>query len=106
MLFQVRGRFPKKIWQSLIAFAIKRRAPPPLLMDMISLYFLPHFFLLLLNLTYMKWILHLVSVKNITLSPLIWYFSWLKIDILRLVRLLTAIVSPDKGHLNYNVYTI
>ena len=40
-------------------------APPPL-MAQISIHFLPHFFLLQLNLTYMKGTLHLVPVKNIT----------------------------------------
>ena len=70
---------------------------PPLLMDIISIYFLPHFFLLQLNLSYMKRILHLVSVKNITFKS---SYNWFTIDILRLVRPLTAIFSSVQGHLS------
>ena len=58
-------------------------APPPL-MAQISIHFLPHFFLLQLNLTYMKQILHLVSVKNITFK------SSSNIDTLWQLRPLTA----------------
>ena len=72
-----------------IEFSIKRQTPPPL-MDKISIHFLPHFFLIQLNLTYIKRILHLVSVKNITFkSP----HKWFKIDNLGRLRLLTAIFS-------------
>ena len=49
-------------------------------------FFYPTFFLLQLNPTYMKRILHLVSVKNITFKS----SKWLKIHILRLLQLLTA----------------
>ena len=42
------------------------RATETPLMEQISIYFYPTFFLLQLNLTYMKPILHLVSDKNIT----------------------------------------
>ena len=38
----------------------------------------------------MKWILHLVPVKNITFKS---SYNWFKIDIFRLVRLLTAIFT-------------
>ena len=55
----------------LMTFAIKRRTPLPLNGTFFHPFFYPTFFLLQLNLTYMKWILNLVSVKKITLSPLI-----------------------------------
>jgi len=71
-----------------IEFSIKRQTPP--LMNKISIHFLPHFFLMQLNLTYIKRILHLVSVKNITFkSP----HNWFKIDNLGRLRPLTAIFS-------------
>ena len=38
----------------------------------------------------MKRILHLVPVKNIIFKP---FYNWFKIDILRLLRLLTAIFT-------------
>ena len=63
----LKGRVKK--WKFLIAFAIKSQTPappPPPFMALISIHFLRHFFLLQLNLTYIKRILHLVSVKNIT----------------------------------------
>ena len=63
-----------------MAFAIWLRTPPPTLMAQISIHLLPHTFLLQLNPTYMKRILHLVSVKNITF----------KIDIHQQLQLLTA----------------
>ena len=47
----------------------------------------PTFFLLQLNPTYMKRILHLVSVKNITFKS---SYNWLKIDIHQQLRPLTA----------------
>ena len=66
-----KGMVNKK-WKFKMAFAIRRRTPlPPPLMAQITIHFLPHFFLLQLNPAYMKRILDLVSVKNITLSPLI-----------------------------------
>ena len=49
--------------------------------------FLPHLFLLQLNPTYMKRILHLVSVKNITFQS---SYNWFKIDIHQQLRPLTA----------------
>ena len=60
-------------------------------MELISIHFYPTFFLLQLNLTFIKRILHLVSVKNITFKS---SYNCFKIDILRLVRPLTAIFSP------------
>ena len=48
--------------------------------------------------TYIKRILHLVSVKNITYKS---SYNWLQIDILRLLRPLTAIFSHVQNHLNY-----
>ena len=50
---------------------------------LISLHFLPHFFLLQLNPTYMKRILHLVSVKNITFKS---SYNWFKINIHQQLR--------------------
>ena len=47
----------------------------------------PHFFLFQVNLTYMKRILHLVPVKNFTFKS---SYNWFKIDILWLLRPLTA----------------
>ena len=67
---QIREGFKKTKWKFLMAFAIKRRTPSPPLMALISIHFFL-FFLLQLNLTYMKRILHLVSVKNITFISLI-----------------------------------
>ena len=50
--------------------------PPPLpLMEQISSHFLANFFLLQLNPTYMKLIVHLVSVKNIDFRP---SYNWFK----------------------------
>ena len=69
-----------------MAFAIRRRPLPPL-MALISIHFLPHFFLLQLNPTNMKRILHLVPLKISFLSLLL---IGSNIDILRLLRLLTA----------------
>ena len=81
-----------------MAFAIKRQAPNG---TNFHPFFYPTFFLLQLNPTYMKRILHLVSVKNITFKS---SYNWFKIDILRPVWPLTAIFSPVKGHLNYYYY--
>ena len=53
--------------------------------------------------TYMKRILHLVSVKNNTFES---SYNWFKVDILRLVRPLTAIFGPAQGHLNYYIYVV
>ena len=63
--------------------------------------FLPHFFLLQLNPTYMKRNLNLVSVKNITFKS---SYNRFKIDILRLLRPPTAIFSHVHSHLNYYIY--
>ena len=64
-------------------FFIRLRTPAPPLMNIISRHFLPHFFLLQLNPTYMKRILHLVSVKNITFKS---SYNWFKIDIHQQLR--------------------
>ena len=71
-----------------MTFAIKRRPPHP------------PFFLSQLNLTCMKQILHLVSVNNITFKS---SYNWFKIDILMLVRPLTAIFSPVQDLLKYYI---
>ena len=57
-----------------MAFAMKRRTSP--LMALISIYFF-YFFLMQLNLTYIKRILHMVPVKIIILKP---SYNWFKID--------------------------
>ena len=65
-----------------MVFAIKRRPPPPTpLMAQISRHFFTPLFSLQLNLTYMKHMLHLVSVKIITFKS---SYDLFKIDILRL----------------------
>ena len=51
----------------------------------------------------MKQILHLDSVKNVTFKS---SYNWFKINILRLVLPLTAILSPVQGHLNSYEYII
>ena len=56
-----------------MAFVIKRRTPP--LMALVSIHFYPTFFLLQLNPTDMKRILHF---KNITFKS---SYNWFKIDI-------------------------
>ena len=66
-------------------FSIKRRTPLPPLVDIISIHFLPTFFLLQLNPTYMKRILHLV--KNITFKS---SNNWFKVYIHQQLRPLTA----------------
>ena len=68
-----KGNIPPKNLEIFIAFAIKRRTPP--LKALISIHFLPHFFLLQLNLTYMKPILQLVPVKVIILKS---SYNWFK----------------------------
>ena len=77
-----------------MAFAISRLTPPPL-MAQISIHFLLHFFLLQLNLTHMKWILHLVSVKNITFKS---SYNWFEIDI--------QLFSHVQSHVNHYIYII
>ena len=66
-------------------------------------FFTPLFFLLQLNLTFMKRILHLATVKNITFKS---SYNKFKIDILGLVWPLTAIISPVQGQLNFYIYII
>ena len=87
-----------KISKFTMAFAIRRRTPPPF-MTQIYIHFLTHFFSFTIE-SYicMKRILHLVSVKNIMSK---FSYNWFKIDILRLLRPLTAIFSHVHGHLNY-----
>ena len=81
-----------------MAFAIKRRPPPQ--MALISIHFLPHFFSFAIE-SYMKQILHLVSVKNITFKS---SYNWSKIDIRWLLRPPSAVFSSVQGHLNYYIY--
>ena len=52
-----------------------------------QIFFYPTSFLLQLNPTYMKRILHLASVKNITFKS---SYNWFKIDIHQQLRPLTA----------------
>ena len=67
-----------------MAFAIRRPTPPPLNGHNFQAFFTP-FFLLQLKPTYMKRILHLVSVKNITFKS---SYNWFKIDIHQQLRCL------------------
>ena len=71
------GRGSKKMenWKFNIAFAIGRRTPPPPPSHKFPDFFLPHFISLQLNPTYMKWILHLVSLRNIVLKS---SYNWFK----------------------------
>ena len=66
-----------------MVFAIRRR-PPPLNGTNFQTFFYPTFFLLQLNPTYMKRILHF---KNITFKS---SYNWFKIDIHQQLRPLTA----------------
>ena len=59
----------------------------PLMAQISRHFFYPTFFLLKLNPTYMKRILHLVSVKKITFKS---SYNWFKIDIHQQLRPLTA----------------
>ena len=67
-----------------MAFAIRGPTPPPLNGTNFQTFFYPTFFLLQLNPTYMKRILHF---KNITLKS---SYNWFKIDIHQQLRPLTA----------------
>ena len=67
-----------------MVFAIRRRPPPPLNGTNFQTFFYPTFFLLQLNPTYMKRILHF---KNITFKS---SYNWFKIDIHQQLRPLTA----------------
>ena len=69
-----------------MVFAI-RRQPPLLDGTNFQTFFYPTFFLLQLNPTYMKRILHLVPIKNIVVKS---SFNWFKIDIHQQLRPLTA----------------
>merc|ERR1712155_130235 len=67
-----------------MAFAIRRPTPPPPNGKISRNFFYPTFFLLQLNPTYMKRILHF---KNITFMS---SYNWFKIDIHQQLRPLTA----------------
>ena len=87
-MFPNKGRVPKKCW-FFMTFAIKRRPPLSPLHGTFSTHlFTPLFFCnWILYMIYMKRILHLVSVKNITFKS---SYNWLKIDIHQQLRPLTA----------------
>ena len=68
----LREGFKKSKWKFKMAFAIRRPTPPPLMAKFPDI-FLPHFFLLQLNPTYMKQILHF---KNITFTS---SYNWFKV---------------------------
>ena len=68
-------------------FSIRRRTPPSLNGHNFQTFFYPTFFLLQFNPTYMKRILHKVSVKNITFKS---SYDWFKIDIHQQLQPLTA----------------
>ena len=73
-----------------MTFGIKRQTPLPLFMALFPPIFYPTFILLQLNLTYIKRISQLFSVKTITLKS---SYNWFKIDILRLLQPPTAIFT-------------
>ena len=76
--------------------------PPLPLMAKISRHFLPHFFFLLqLNPTYIKRILLLVSVKNITFKS---FYNWLKIDIFQNMLMARETPPPFMANAILNVY--
>ena len=83
----LREVFKETKWNLLMEFSIKRQTP--LNEHNFHPFFPPTFFLPQLNLTYMKRILHLVPVKIFILKS---FYNWVKIDILRLVRLRPAIL--------------
>ena len=80
----IREGFKKSKWKFKMAFAIRRQPPPPLNGTNFQTFFYTTFFLLQLNPTYMKRILHL---KNITFKS---SYNWFKIDIHQQIRPLTA----------------
>ena len=86
-MFSVKGRCQIIKLKFKMVFAIRRRPPPapPLNGHNVQTFFYPTFFLLQLNPTYMKRILHLVSVKNITFKS---SYNWFKIDIHQQLRCL------------------
>ena len=65
--------------------------------------FYPTFFLLQLNPKYMKRILHLVSVKNITFKS---SYDWFRIDNRRLLRPLTAVLTCSWSSQQLYIHTI
>ena len=69
------------------------------LMALLATHFLPHFFHLQLNLTY---ILHLVSVKYITFKS---SYNWFKIDIHQQLRPLTANYLAMLKVISTTIYT-
>ena len=89
------GNIPKKIYgNSLWLLPLGVWHPPSPLIHFL------HYFLLQLNLTFMKLILHLFPVKTIIFKS---SYNWFKIDILRLHRLSTAMFSHVHSHLNYYI---
>merc|ERR1711952_343318 len=79
----IREGFKKSKWKFKMAFAIRRPTPPPLMAKFPDIFY-PTFFLLQLNPTYMKRILHF---KNITFKS---SYNWFRIDIHQQLQLLTA----------------
>ena len=81
----LRDRRKQSKWKFKMDFSIRRRPPPPPVMDIIS----NHFFSFAIEsyITYMKRILHLVSIKNITFK---YSYNWFKIDIHQQLWPLTA----------------
>ena len=75
-----------------MVFAIRRRTLPPLMAQIFIHLFTPPFFLLQLNLTYMKRILHLVSVKNVTFKS---SYYWLLEQHLPLCFVLRNLFKQD-----------
>ena len=82
--FRLRDGVKKSKWKFKMAFAIRGLPPPPPLWQNFQTFVYPTFFLLQLNPTYMKRIIHF---KNITFKS---SYNWFKIDIHRRLRPLTA----------------
>ena len=82
-----KGDLPIIKMEILDGFSIRRRTPSPSNGHNFQTFFYPTFFLLQLNTTYMKQILHLVPMKNIVFKS---SFNRFKIDIHQQLRPLTA----------------
>ena len=90
MQFQraVKGGCGKSKWKFKMAFAIRRPTPPPLKGTNFQTFFYPTFFLLQLNPTYMKRILHFknITFKSSSLSyiiinqPSALQWTWIKVS--------------------------
>ena len=93
----------KKIQIFLMAFAIKRRTPPPLNGTNSHPFFTPLFSFEIESLLYETDFILGLTVKNITFKST---YNWFKIDIHWLLRPPTAIFSHVHNHHNYYIHNI